>query len=245
MFTDITTIIWKEIREIFLVRGSMRGGLFNIAIILVMLGVFMPLQAGTDWLENPVLPLIWSWLPIFLAIGLVTDAFAGERERHTLETLLASRLPDTAILLGKIGAAVLYAWSISFVGMLIGAVTVNVSHPGQGLRFYHLDLFFGGLLLSFLAALLISSLGTLVSLNAATARQAYQRLGMAVMALWMVPTVGIQFLPDQFKQSISASLVGVNLQQVFFGILLVLTLADAIFLVAARARFQRAKLILE
>jgi Ca2+/H+ antiporter len=100
-------------------------------------------------------------------------------------------------------------------------------------------------LLSFLAALLISSLGTLVSLSAPTARQAYQRLGIAVMAIWLIPTIGIQFLPEQLKQSLSASLGNVNLQQVFIGIVIVLVVADAILLLSARARFKRSKLILE
>ena len=43
----------------------------------------------------------------------VPDPLPRERERHTLETLLASRLSDRAILLGKIGAAVGFEWVIT------------------------------------------------------------------------------------------------------------------------------------
>ena len=37
---------------------------------------------------------------------MIADGIPGERERHTLETLLASRLSDRSILLGKVMAAV-------------------------------------------------------------------------------------------------------------------------------------------
>ncbi|NMB88377.1 MAG: ABC-2 type transporter, partial [Chloroflexi bacterium] len=110
MFTDIVTIIHKEWKEIFIQRGSARSGWASVLVILGVVGVLMPLQSGREWLENPLLTVVWSWLPIFLTIHMVTDAIAGERERHTLETLLASRLSDLAIILGKLGAAVLYGW---------------------------------------------------------------------------------------------------------------------------------------
>ena len=39
------------------------------------------------------------------ASTLIVDAVAGERERHTLETLLASPASDTGIIVGKMAAA--------------------------------------------------------------------------------------------------------------------------------------------
>ena len=36
--------------------------------------------------------VMWMWFSLLLVINVVADSFAGERERHTLETLLASRL---------------------------------------------------------------------------------------------------------------------------------------------------------
>lgn len=79
-----------------------------------------------------------------MTIGLVADAFAGERERHTLETLLATAFPDTSILLGKIAASVLYAWGIAFACSLLGVITINVVFPSGGLQFYNPGMFFGG-----------------------------------------------------------------------------------------------------
>ncbi len=244
MISDILTVIWKEWKEIFLRRGGGRSGLLNLAVILGLLGVFMPLQSGSQWLTNPIFPIIWAWLPIFLAINIVADAFAGERERHTLETLLASRLSDQSILLGKIGGAVLYAWSITAVGMLLGAITVNVAYPG-GPVFYTGLTFPLGLLLSFLASLLIASVGTLISLNAPTARAAYQRLSIVILVIWLLPSLGLQLLPAQIRASLFAGLQGINLASVLVGGLVALVLADAVLLLIAMTRFKRARLILE
>jgi len=244
MISDIVTIIWKEWKEIFLRRGGGRSGWLNLAIILGLMGVFMPLQTGPQWLSNPLWPLLWAWLPIFLAINIVADAFAGERERHTLETLLASRLSDQSILLGKIGAAVLYAWSLTVAGLLLGAITINLAYP-VGLRFYSGLTFPLGLLLSFLASLLIAAVGTLISLNAPTARAAYQRLSIVIMVIWLLPTIGLQLLPAQTRTALFGGLRNINLGAVLLGGLIALVLADVVLVLVAMARFQRARLILE
>ncbi len=245
MINDILTIIRKEWKEMFLRRGSYRGGLLNIAIILAVVGVIMPLQTGAEWLRNPILLIVWSWFPVFLALSMITDAFAGERERHTLETLLASRLSDRAILFGKIGAAVLYAWGLAVAGMLTAAVTVNIAHPVGHIQFYALPFFITAVVVSFLAASLFSSIGVLVSLRAETARQAYQRMSIVMIILWLLPTLGLQFLPESIKASINSGLQGINLNAVVFGVITVMVIANIILILVAMARFQRARLILD
>jgi ABC-2 type transport system permease protein len=244
MIGDISTMIWKEWKEVLMQRGNSRSGLFGILIILGLLGIVMPLQTGREWLNNPLLPLVWSWLPIFLAINIVADAFAGERERHTLETLLASRLSDRAILLGKISAAVLYAWGIAVTSMLLGAITLNVANPGVGLQFYSGNTFLGGVILSLLAAMLVASLGVMVSLHAPTARAAYQRLSIAVIIIWLAPTIALQFLPDAIEAQLVGMIGTVDLNTVFIWATIILVIADIGLLVVAMARFRRDHLIL-
>lgn len=245
MINDIVTIVWKEWKEVFMRRSGARGGWFNVIIIVALVGIFMPLQFGSAWLTNPLFPLMWSWIPIFLSINLIADAFAGERERHTLETLLASRLSDRAILLGKISAAVFYAWSINTAGLLLGALTRNLASPGEGLRFYTGWTFPAGLLLSLLLALLMSTVGVLVSLNAPTARSAYQRLSIVVMAVWLLPTIGLQFLPEALRAQLFRSVSGLSLGPVLLAGLAFLLAVDAALLLVAMARFKRSRLILE
>jgi ABC-2 type transport system permease protein len=245
MFSDVLTIIHKELKEMFLRRGSYRSGLFNMVIILGLVGIMLPLQTGVEWLTNPLLIIVWSWLPVFMALSMVTDAFAGERERHTLETLLASRLSDRAILFGKIGASVSYAWGMSITGMLLAVVTINIAHPALGLQFYPLPLFGAAIVVSFLAGLLFSSLGVIVSLRAETARQAYQRMSVVMIVLWLLPTLGLQFLPDSAKSSLNSGLQGINITAILLAGIGVLVVSNIILILIAMARFQRARLILD
>jgi ABC-2 type transport system permease protein len=243
MFTDIVTIIHKEWKEIFIQRGSARSGWASVLVILGVVGVLMPLQSGREWLENPLLTVVWSWLPIFLTIHMVTDAIAGERERHTLETLLASRLSDLAIILGKLGAAVLYGWGIAAASMLAGAVTVNLTAGGGGLLFYPLWSFAGGLALALLASIFMAGLGVLVSLGAPTARAAYQRLSLAVMALWLLPTLGVQFLPKEILPSLGTWMMNVPWPAVLLGAVGLLLVADVAVVAVVLARFRRSRLV--
>jgi len=64
--------------------------------MLVVFGILLPAQNGITWLTSPC-----CWPPgrgSVDARGRRGRRFVrGERERHTLETLLASRLPDEAI----------------------------------------------------------------------------------------------------------------------------------------------------
>src|SRR5665648_247246 len=113
MINDIFTIVCKDLKEVLSSRGNARSGAIYLLIVIGVMGVLMPIQSGRAWFTEPLIPLVWSWFPIFLVISVVTDSFAGERERNTLETLLASRLSDRAILFGKLSAAVLYGWGIS------------------------------------------------------------------------------------------------------------------------------------
>lgn len=245
MIADMMTVVWKEWKEIFLMRGSLRSSLLNIAIIVGLVGVFFPLQNGAEWLNSAAGLVVWSWLPLFLVMSVIADAFAGERERHTLETLLASRLSDRAILFGKITAAVLYGWSLVIASVLLGAVTVNLAHPTGQLQFYPPLIFASSLVLSLLGSLLMGSAGALVSLRSATTRQAYQKMSIAFMVIWFLPMLALQFLPAQITAGLLNRLGGLNVSQAIAGVVVFLLLVDLVLLAAAGRQFQRARLILD
>jgi ABC-type transport system involved in cytochrome c biogenesis ATPase subunit len=97
-------VAWKEWRELIGQRGL--SGKQGIVLFSVTFGILLALTNGRAWITSPAIALAWSWVPMFLVMTVIADAFAGERERHTLETLLASRLSDGAILFGKMGAAI-------------------------------------------------------------------------------------------------------------------------------------------
>lgn len=245
MITDIQTVLWKEFKEIMAIRGSRRGGLLSMGILIALIGIFMPLQSGPEWFTNPLLLIAWSWMPLFLVMGIISDSIAGERERHTLETLLASRLPDAAILLGKILAAVLYAWVTLVIGLLLGALVINIAHPQLPTKFYDIQMFLGVLVMVFLGALLMTAIGVLASLRAETVRQAYQRMSIGFLAIWLVPIIGMQIMPVGWKDILNTILIGVNWGSLVIYIMVGLVVLDSILLAVAFQRFKRSRLILD
>jgi ABC-2 type transport system permease protein len=243
MMQDIFVVMWKEYKEVFAQRGVRNISLFVIPIF--MIGVFLPWQMGVSWLNSPVAILLWSWLQALLVVSIVADSFAGERERHTLETLLASRLPDRAILFGKIGISVVYSWTMTLAGMAVALITVNVLYGGNGLLMYSADTFLIGITMSALIALLMSSGGVLVSLRAATVRQAQQIISLMFMVPWFAVMFGIQVIPAEWKTNIMTVLGGLNFTGVLGLLEAVVVLVDAGLIVAAISQFKRAKLSLD
>jgi ABC-2 type transport system permease protein len=243
MLTDITTIIWKEAREFITVRPGLRGGWTGLLIILAVFGILIPLQEGIGWLQAPTTIFIWAWLPFILVNSVVADAFAGERERHTLETLLASRLSDLAILIGKICSAIIYGWGITLVGVLVGLVTVNISNWNGEAIFFPPLIGAAVFSLSFLVAWLAAGLGVIVSLRAGSVRQAQQTLSVAFLVL-LVPLLLLPLLPENLRVTVQSALVGVDLGQVVYMAAGVLVVIDLILLAIASRRFKRAELIL-
>ena len=244
MIADIWTIAWKEWKEVLLQRGGgLRRGWVNLAVIVAVFGVFLPLQVGRAWVSSPMVLAAWAWVPMILVTNVVADSFAGERERHTLETLLASRMPDRPILLGKLLAALAYGWGTALVNLVLGLITVNIAHGRGELLLYPAATAAGGVLLSLLMAGLAAGAGILVSLRAPTVRQAQQTLGIATMLLVWIPILGINLLPkDAVASAMQAS---VNPVHVLGTALVILAIADAVLIAIAMARFQRSRLILD
>ena len=245
MIGDVLTVAWKEWRELLLLGGSLRGGRVSLVILLGVFGVFLPLQSGADWVTSPATMFYWGWLPLMLVAGAVADSFAGERERHTLETLLASRLPDRAILFGKIVAAVAYGWGIVMAMLLLSLVTVNLTARAGHLLLFPWRFAIGAPLLACLGAGLAATAGVLVSLRAATVRQAAQTLNVGILLLIFIPVIGARALPDAWKAQAGAWLMSVGMDGLLWTASVALLLLDALLLALAMARFQRSRLILD
>ena len=81
MIGDVLTVAWKEWRELLQFGGSLRGGRFSLLILVAVFGVFLPFQAGAEWVESPATVFYWGWVPLMLVGSAVADSFAGERER--------------------------------------------------------------------------------------------------------------------------------------------------------------------
>jgi ABC-2 type transport system permease protein len=243
--SDVWTVAWKETKEIIALSGSVRGGRFGVILMLAVFGVLLPLQNGASWVTSPITMVYWAWVPLMLVTGMIADAFAGERERHTLETLLASRLPDEAILFGKVAAAVAYGLGSMLAMFLCGLVTVNIAFGHGHLLLYPWMSIAAALVGGLLTAGLAASAGVLVSLRAATVRQAAQTLSIALMLCIFVPAFGIPALPKPWRSALLSAASTMSVRQWIAAAFVILILADAGLLTAAMARFKRARLILD
>ena len=241
MIADLWTMTLKSWKDLFLYRG----GLISTAVSLAVFGVVQPWEGGVEFLTGPIMPLVLIWLPVFVVAPMTADSFAGERERHTLETLLASRLSDRAILFGKIAGVVSYGWLLALGSLALATLTVTAFH-GHG-RWVSPPL--NSLLLivtmTLLGALAAAAGGVLISLGAPTVRQAQQILSVSLLVLIFGLVFGARALPPAWKLRLAAAFGGPHLMATEVAAAAVLVLLDLILLAAAKARFQRARLILD
>lgn len=239
MMTDLAAVIWKEWRELVFLRG----GRISLLILLGVFGVFMPLQTGRAWLLSPAISVYWIWVPLLQVTTLIADFFVGERERHTMETLLASRLSDQAILLGKVIVAVLYGWGLMVAILLLGAVSVNLVSLGKGLIFYPIVPMAVTLCFGLFGSLLVAAIGVLISMRFTTVRQAVQVMNVGMLIFIWLPALGFQALPASLKRLVLGQIFGTDPVTAVAVALFILAAVDTLLLFWAIGRFQREKLI--
>ncbi len=237
---DIVTVIRKELKE-FLASGGGRSRYLSL-FILALFGVVIPLitgSHGTDgWAASAIPFFMYAFLqPTIIIMGLGPDAFAGERERHTLETLLASRLPDLAIYFGKLIAVSVYGWGQGLLSALLALFTINVVYQGS-LDLYPPHIAVGIVIVGLLMSLVVAAATSLVSLRASTVRQAQQIVSFGMIALIFALSFTLQALPSQLQQNLT------NSNSLGLVIIVGLALLAAILILLAMALFRRAKLIL-
>jgi len=234
--SDILTMVWKESKDVFF-QGGWKSLIRPLFVVGIM-GIYLPLQFGPQWVDlTPIGMVLLLWIPFFVIISFIGDVIAGERERHTLETLLASRMPDRVILLGKVVTTVLYAWGMGVFSLLLGLVLVDLFRTQGNWMFYPLDLFVDALVLILLASVLAASAGVLVSLKVATVRQVQQILSVGTIVFVFGITFALQAVPANVVSSLTYS-------QFLLIAMAVIAVLDAIFLGLSLVSFQRSRLIL-
>lgn len=148
----------KELRDLLGRLG--RKPLTRTLGVVAIFGVLVPLRfpgAGN-------LPAFFAVFMAFVPARLVAiEAFAGERERGTLEVLLASPLSDRSIALGKLAAATVYGTLRSWLFVTVWVLSAAL------------------LAVTGLADALLPGLGVVVVTLAAAVVVAY---GAAVFGLW-------------------------------------------------------------
>ena len=124
-------------------------------------------------------------VPLMVSAVLAADAFAGEKERRTIESLLHLPITDRQLYVGKLATAYIPALAVSWAGFAAFAVVSNaVAWPVMGRIFVPTRLW---LVMIFWVAPAVAALGlgvmVQVSARARTTQEANQLGGAVILPL--------------------------------------------------------------
>lgn len=201
-----TAVMRKEWME---VRQGARQGRHGLGLQLAT-QLVTGIVIGAAWATS----LFSSYLTTFgisiVAAGailpLVGDAIAGERERHTLETLLAFPVPTRTLLAGKLALLVAYASVGSLIVLTTATVTAMIETRGP--LAVHWDVVAACLALPVLVATSFAAGGLLLSGRSASARGAQQQLAFILSGMMLVPLALFRLVPLAARVHVLASLQG-------------------------------------
>ncbi|CAN5850316.1 MAG: ABC transporter permease [Gemmatimonadetes bacterium] len=243
MIHDLYTLMWKEWREYLQQDRTRRRSPLRLFPLVLLGGAFFGWEMGPLFGHSWMTVFLTAFVGVMFVVTVIPDSFAGERERHTLDTLLASRLPDEAILFGKVAASVSYGWAIALAVLPIGILTATLIHGRGEMPLFEPVVVAAAVVAALLGGLLLAGIGVLISLRAASVQQAHQILGFTMLGLFFVPLGILQILPAAWSARAVEALTGITpLRGALLGAA-VLALLDVLVLAFARARFRRGRLI--
>jgi len=243
MFADVVTVTVKELKEIMNMRENRRGMLLVIFIPVILLGIQFPLQFKAYWVKTPLSLMPWVLGPVIYIANSIADSVAGERERHTLETIFATRLSEKALILGKIAASMIFALSITCLIVLIGGISSAFATGADSLRLLHPSRSVVGPLIGILTASLMANVGILVSLRAVTVRQAQQTLGIVMFVLFFSPSIIAVAIPKSILKSIKVHIMSYDPFMAGLIVFLFFTVVDIALFACALTRFKRNRIL--
>jgi ABC-2 type transport system permease protein len=179
-----------------------------------------------DWFS------LYLIMPVFVPILISSFAIAGEKERRTLEPLLASPVTGLELLVGKSLASLVPAFAVCVVAFAMLCLTVNVAalplHAGLVLP--TTMWMFGVFIISPLFAFFGNGIAVLISARVGDSRLAQQLSGMTVL-----PLVGLA--AGQFGGFLKAGL------EYYAAITAFVVLLDVVLLMVATRLFDRERLM--
>lgn len=187
---------------------------------------FMVERVLTDWFS------LYLIMPIFVPILVSSHAVAGEKERRTLEPLLASPVTPLELLVGKSLASLAPAMIICALAYGGLCITVDLAsyRPLQTLVLPNLLWTFGVFVIAPLFAFFGNGIAVLIS-----ARVGDSRLAQQLSGLFVLPMVGLAV--GQFANFLKAGIQ-------YYGLIgAVVLLLDFALLLVARRLFDRERLM--
>lgn len=241
---DLRLVLWKEWRSF--IRGQGRRQLLLIGVTLAFWAIWLPGQTGTGWMTDGILSAFVSvLLPALVVAITVPPAIAGERERRTLPTLLATRLPDEAILWGKLIVPAALGIGAMLAVLIAGLIAANVASWDGSVRFYDPVVIVPDLIMGSQVAIAAAAGGLAISLRARRVQDAQQTLSVVLLLPAMAGGV-LLFGAIQLSGGIDMAaerLEGANGWLIATVVIVVLAVVDLWLIASARRRFRRGWLI--
>jgi ABC-2 type transport system permease protein len=194
-------MLWKEwlgIRSMFLPPNHFLSGIWTLVVLMLAFGVYEPIKSVPDWILSPSMLFSSMILIPFCISGTLTpDSFAGERECHTLELLLATPLSDQVLLYGKLVFPAILGWTAAMMALLAGIFAANKFSLSSNPFMSH----FG-------------TIGVAASLHALNVIQAQLKLVTSIFPLLLIPAFLIgPFSPVQLGSFANQLLPSIGLNQ--------------------------------
>src|SRR5512136_3405980 len=135
-FDEALVLTWRELRD------TMRD--WRITIPIVMLTLIFPAlmhvtaSLAVDWVRKyggsalisermfPFMLMVVGFFPLSFSLVIALEAFVGEKERKSLEPLLASPLSNGQLYLGKTLASMIPPLGASYLGIAVYAVGLKI-----------------------------------------------------------------------------------------------------------------------
>jgi len=184
----------------------------------------------TYYIWGPLLPIVPLMIPVFIA----ADSFAGEKERKTIEPILATPTTDAEIFLGKTLTAFITSMAISAITFTISTAIIDnaalkvFSHPIFPSPTYMLIM----LGTSPLATLLSITIIVLISAQIANVRDTSQIGGVIILPVILI-------IIAQIFELIIINFTSVTITTI------ILTIIDTILLKLSIKNFEREKILIQ
>lgn len=188
-------VVKKEIKELKNNRAFIMYYLYIIILTGVVLPLFTEFNTGI-WGVSMYLLIIVCFIGIIIPSTLISDSFAGEKERKTLETLISTPITITALYLGKVFFAIIVTECIIVIVYISNLIVYNVISLIQGGGFF---MPFNGrshfvyVILSFAVGCFISFFGSILSIHTKNVKSC----NLLIMLVGSPTLVPIFFLLNQ------------------------------------------------
>lgn len=242
----LQAVLRKELREQYLTSGRPRNSLIVLAVLQCILAVTLAsvggqvrAQLGDHALVLLAVPIILaaaSFTSFMMPANVVIDMVAGERERHTLETLLASPAPDRAIL-GAKALSILVAAAAQAAFFALACLLASLVWLGPAVALGILPWLVLAPVLGMFAASFTTGLGLLISQRVRTIKAGQQILGYCLLPIYLVFFLA-RLVAGAFMHLTPFATVAVAVGS--FALLLAL---DATFWILAFVLFSRPRLM--